>query len=176
MSTNRIKHLIAIAGLAAVLVTLAAVTLTSGAAPDSDTARQRAAKQRVAIVTKGVNNTSGSGHFVLTPLEGGAVKRDSGTDSAVWSDRVVMRDGQSVSITDGVEALEGKRGNLKVRFRIEWVEAGNGYNVGSGTWKVVHGTGQYAQIAGGGRGGHMWLDRGRGPWSGRNEGFLTLPS
>jgi hypothetical protein len=176
MPSNRIKYLIAIAGVVAVLVALAAVTLTSGAAPDPDTAKKPAAKQRVAIVTKGVDNASGSGDFVLTPLDGGAVTRDSGTDSAVWSDRDVMRDGQSVSITDGVETLEGKRGSLKVRFRIEWVEAGNGYHVGTGTWKVVRGTGQYAQLAGGGRGGHTWLDRGRGPWSGRNEGFLTLPS
>lgn len=60
-----------------------------------------------------------------------------------------------------------------IRSRIEYVAAANGYHVGTGTWKVVPGTGQCAQITGGGRRGDVYLDR--GPWSGRNEGFLTLP-
>ena len=55
----------------------------------------------------------------------------------------------------------------------EYVDGGNGYHVGIGTWKVVRGTGQYAQITGGGRSGTVWLDR--GPWSFRSEGFLILP-
>ena len=45
------------------------------------------------------------------------------------------------------------------RHRTEYVDGGNGYHVGTGTWKVVRGTGQYAQIAGGGRSGTVWLDR-----------------
>jgi hypothetical protein len=102
--------------------------------------------------------------------------RDSGTTSSVWSERIVMRAGQRIAIDDGVETLKGKRGSVRTRFRIEWVDAGNGYHVASSTWKVVRGTGRYAQIAGGGRGGGMWLERGKGPWSGRSEGFLTLPS
>jgi hypothetical protein len=48
-----------------------------------------------------------------------------------------MRDGQRVEITDGVETLEGGLGNLELQFRIAWVEAGNGYHVATGTWKVV---------------------------------------
>jgi len=177
VSTKRVKHLIAIALLAA-LVGLAAVALTSGAEPEPDAAKQRVANQRVAIVSKGVENPSGSGDFVLTPLEAGALKRDSGTTSSVWSERVVMRDGQRVAIDHGVETFEGKRGTLRTRFRIEWVEAGNGYHVATSTWKVVGGTGRYAQIAGGGRGGTMWrdLDRGPGRWSGRSEGFLAPQS
>ena len=174
MSTNRVKHLIAI-GLLAALVALAAVTLTSGAEPDPDVAKQRVAKQRVAIVSKGMANAAGAGEFVLAPLEDGALARDSGTTSATWSERVVMREGQRVAIDDGVETFEGKRGSLSTRFRIEWVEAGNGYHVATSTWRVVRGTGQYAEIGGRGRGGSMWLDRGAGPWSGRSEGILTLP-
>jgi hypothetical protein len=85
-----------------------------------------------------------------------------------------MREGQRVAIYDSiVETLKGKRGSLVIRSRIEYVDAGNGYHVGTGTWKVARGTGQYAQITGGGRRGDVYLDR--GPWSGRNEGFLTLP-
>ena len=84
-----------------------------------------------------------------------------------------MRNGQRVVVTDGVETLQGDRGILEVRFRIEWVGAGNGYRVGTGTWKVVRGTGRYSDITGGGQRGDMWLKRGRGPWTGRAEGFLV---
>jgi hypothetical protein len=171
MPANRVKYLIGIAGLAAVLVALAAVALTSGAKPGAD-----AERQRVAIVSEGVANPSGAGEFVLTPLRPGALRRDSGTGSSVWRERVVMRKGQRVAITTGTETLKGRRGSLTVRFRVEYVDAGNGYHVGTGTWKVVRGTGQYADIAGGGRRGDVWLERGRGPWSGRAEGLLTLPS
>ena len=175
MSTNQIQHLIA----AAVFVALAtAVTLTLVFILVSDAAESgpNAAKQRVAIVSKGVESDSGSGQFVLIPLGAGAVTRDSGTESAVFSKRFVLRAGQRVQITGGVETLKGQRGSLKLRFRIEWVEAGNRYHVGAGTWKIVRGTGQYAQLAGRGRRGDVWLDRGPGPWSGRSEGFLTQPS
>src|SRR5687768_2896955 len=175
MPTRPIKHLMAIAVLAAV-VALAVVALTSGAEPDSAPGKKRMSMQRVAIVSKGVQNASGAGEFALRPLEDGALDRDSGTVSAAWSERVVTREGQRVAIDTGVETLKGERGSLRTRFRIEWVRAGNGYFVGDGTWKVVRGTGQYAEIVGGGRGGHVWLERGRGPWSGRLEGVLSLPS
>jgi hypothetical protein len=153
----------------AVLVVLAAtVTLTSGAAAGSD-----AAKQRVAITSQAAKTTDVS-PFVLTPLQAGPLKRDSGTVSgALPAERVVMRGGQRVSIYEGVVTLKGKRGRLVTRYRSEYVDGGNGYHVGTGTWKVVRGTGQYARITGGGRSGHVWLDR--GPWSSRDEGFLALP-
>ncbi len=57
----------------------------------------------------------------------------------------MLRKGQRVAITDGVETLVGERGTLKLRFRIPWVEAGVGFTSGTGTWKVVRGTGQYAR-------------------------------
>jgi hypothetical protein len=150
----------------------AAVTLTSVAAASPDSA-----KQRVAIMTRGVANASGTATFVLTPLRVGALKRDSGSTGVEGSlppERVVMREGQTVSIYDPiVETLKGKRGTLVIRSRIEYVDAANGYHVGTGIWKVVRGTGQYARITGGGRRGDVYLDR--GPWSGRSEGFLVLP-
>jgi hypothetical protein len=99
--------------------------------------------------------------------------RDSGTMTAgVPPGRDVMREGQKITIYDDVATLKGKRGSLVIRYRAEYVDAGEGYHVGTGTWKVVRGTGQYAQISGGGRSGNVSLDR--GPWSSRDEGFLTL--
>lgn len=65
----------------------AAVTLTSVAS-----AGPAAAKQRVAIDAKILSR----GTFVLTPLQPGALKRDSGTFSGNWRsipEHVVMHDG-----------------------------------------------------------------------------------
>jgi hypothetical protein len=155
--------------LHAVLVALvAAVTLTSVAAAGPD-----AAKQRVAFTTQAAETTTVS-PFVLTPLQTGALKPDSGklvagSDNA----REVMREGQSVSIHDGVATFKGKLGSLVIRNRSEWVEAGNGYHVATDTWKVVRGTGQYAGVTGGGRGGSVWFER-TDHWSSHSEGFLTV--
>jgi hypothetical protein len=151
----------------AILAALAAaVMLTTGAAGGPD-----AARQRVAITTQAAQPTRVS-PFVLTPLQAGRLKRDSGKLTAsVPPERIVMRDGQRVSIYEGTSTLKGKLGSLVIRYRDEYVEAGNGYHVGTGTWKVVRGTGQYAQVTGGGRTGNVWLDR--GPWSSREEGVLT---
>jgi hypothetical protein len=153
----------------AILVALAAaVTLTTGAAAGPD-----ATKQRVAITTQAAQTTKVS-PFVLTPFRAGPLKADSGKLTSAFSPaRIVMRDGQKVSVYDGSATLKGKLGSLVIRYRDEYVEAGNGYHVGTGTWKVVRGTGQYAHLTGGGRTGNVSLDR--GPWSSRNEGFFTLP-
>lgn len=147
----------------------AAVTLTSVAA-----AGPAAAKQRVAFTTQAAQTTTIS-PAVFTPLQAGALKPDSGTvTGAIPPERVVIREGQRVSIYEGVGTFDGKRGTLVSRYRSEWFEAGNGYHVGTGTWKVVRGTGQYAKVTGGGRSGHVWLAR-TDRWSSRDEGFLTLP-
>jgi dipeptidyl aminopeptidase/acylaminoacyl peptidase len=76
-----------------------------------------------------------------------------------------VREGQRVQIVNWVTTLKGKRGSFVIRARIEHVEAGNGYHAGIGTWKFVRGTGQYAQVTGGGRVGNVWLEG--GPWSER---------
>ena len=154
----------------AVLVAIAAaVTVTSvgAAAPE-------AAKQRVTITAGGAWNSTSFGKFVLTPLRAGALKPDSGTETATWTTRDVTRDGQKVVISISVTTLEGKRGTLVIRQRVEGVGAGNGYEAAIGTWKVVRGTGQYAQVTGGGGAGWVTAARTR-TWSESQEGFLTVP-
>jgi hypothetical protein len=152
----------------AILVALAVVAaLTSLAAAGS-----QATKQRVAITMHAGAATPVS-PFVLTPLHAGRVKSDSGKQTgALPPERVIVRGGQSVSIYEGVTTLKGRRGSLVIRYRDEYVDAGNGYHVGTGTWKVVRGTGQYGRVTGGGRTGNVSLDR--GPWSSRQEGVLTF--
>ena len=151
---------------------MAAVTLTSVAAAGPD-----AAKQRVAINMK----IFPQGTFVLTPLQAGPLKRDSGTiNGTEISGNRVMRDGQQVTIYDGVVwTLTGKRGTLTIRDRNEWVDVSSentryGYppGVGIGTWKVVRGTGQYAGVVGKGRNGHAGLGT---SWLARYEGLLSVP-
>ena len=154
----------------AILVALvAAVTLTSVAAAGSE-----AAKQRVMITSQAAQTTQVS-PFVLTPLQVGVIKRDSGKliGGSNTADRVVMREGQEVTILENVSTFKGKRGSFVTRYHAEWVDAGNGYDVASATWKVMRGTGQYAKITGGGRAASVWNER-TDAWSSHMEGLLTL--
>lgn len=146
------------AQLAVLSALVAAVTLVSVAAAGPD-----GAKQRVAITVNKLDH----GEFVLTPLRVGALKRDSGTAFRVSK-------GSGV-VTRGTYTLEGKRGSLTIRERIEWAVVGSGYNVATGTWQIARGTGEYAHIAGGGRIAHVARDRPPPLWKARLEGFLTLP-
>jgi hypothetical protein len=152
----------------AILVALVAtIILTSVAA-----AGPEAARQRVAINMKIYPQKT----FVLTPLQAGHLKPDSGTINSTWLNirgRDVMRDGQKVTIYNGaVTTLTGKRGTLTIRDRNEWIDVGNDDQIAFGTWKVVRGTGQYAGIVGKGRQGHAGLGS---PWYARYEGLLTHP-
>ena len=94
------------ARVVALVVLAAAVTLTSVAA-----AGPAATKQRMAIDMKLYPQRT----FVLTPLQTGALKPDSGTISHNCLSilgRDVMRDGRRVTIYDGgVATLTGKRRN-----------------------------------------------------------------
>jgi hypothetical protein len=118
--------------------------------------------------------------FVLTPLGGVTLERDSGTVSGNWRSlpgRTVTRNGQRVTIYNALWTLEGGRGILTIRERNEWVDIGSDANrdgsndgVALGTWKVVRGTGEYAGLTGSGGSGHAGLGS---VWNARYEGFLT---
>ena len=159
----------------AVLVALVATIILASVAA----AGPEAAKQRVVIDMKIYPQKT----FVLTPMQAGVLKPDSGTISSNWlsiPERAVIRDGQRVGIYNGaVTTLTGKRGTLTIRDRNEWVFLENDANrdgeddgVGFGTWKVVRGTGQYAGIVGKGRNVHEGLGS---QWYAQYEGFLTRP-
>jgi hypothetical protein len=153
---------------AILVAVVAAITVTSVAAAGPEAANQRV------VITSQASRTTQVSPFTFTPLQAGALKVDSGKQIAESSSgRTVMREGQSLEIYDSVSTYKGKLGSLVIRHRTEYVYGGNGYHVGTGTWKVVRGTGQYAHITGGGRSGTAWLDR--GPWSFRDEGVLALP-
>jgi hypothetical protein len=154
----------------AIFVALAAAFMLTSVAAGSD-----AVKQRVMITSQAAQTTQVS-PFVLTPLQTGVIKRDSGKliGGSHATDRVVMREGQEVSIVDEVSTFKGKRGSFVTRYHAEWVDAGNGYHVASATWKVMRGTGQYAKITGGGRAASVWNER-TDAWSSHMEGVLTLP-
>jgi hypothetical protein len=145
----------------ALLVALAtAVALTSVATAGP-------AKQGVQIDLKFPGNT-----FVLRPLEPGAIKRDSGTQSCAREPvkRAVFRNGEEALALNCLVRLVGNRGNLVLHSRFTWIETGGAYDVATGTWQVVRGTGAYARITGSGRSAHVGtLGVGRS----RYQGFLT---
>ena len=148
----------------AVALAAAAITLTAVAA-----AGPVAAKQRIAI--QGTLTAAGSDTGVLTPLTSGAVGRDSVTlTGCCWSERTVMRDGQSIDINDPLLTFTGKQGSLVARSRVEWIDVGNGYFIGNHTWKVVRATGDYARLEGRGRGAVVGLPNGALKW--RFEGLI----
>jgi hypothetical protein len=142
----------------------AAITLTAVAA-----AGPVAAKQRIAI--QGQKASAGRDAGVLIPLTSGALGRDSvDLTACCWSNRSVMRDGQSIDVNDPILTFTGKHGTLMTRNRIEWIDIGNGYVVGNHTWKVVRGTGDYARLTGQGRGAVVELPNGALKW--RFEGLV----
>jgi hypothetical protein len=122
--------------VAALVAIAAAVTLVSIAA-----AGLEAMTQRVAIELSIIPERT----FVLDVQHTGPLKGDTGSITTVdkvlqETPRVVMRDGQRVSIYSGVWTLAGKRGTVTIRERNEWVGVGGGHGVAVGTWKFVRGT------------------------------------
>lgn len=153
--------------LQAMFVVLAAVVaLTSVAA-----AGPAATKQRIQIDMK-IHPTK---TFALATLQSGPLKRDSGTHACNGGDPddlgAVQRDGQEAFRWEcRAWTFTGKRGTLVLRSQFAWIEAGGPYNIATGTWKVVRGTGQYAGVTGGGRSAQVG---GTSTWLARYQGFLT---
>ena len=144
-----------------VAVVVACVTLTAVASAGGD-----ASKQRIAIQGQGVG-------FTLKPLGAGALESDSGSVAfCCWTTRTTIRDGQAVDITNGPQmTLVGRHGTLVARNRMEWLTVAGGYQLFTGTWKVVRGTGDYAGLSGGGGIAGIELPNGEVKW--RREGFVT---
>lgn len=147
----------------ALALAAAAITLTAVAA-----AGPVAAKQRIAIQG---TTAAGRDAGVLIPLTSGALGRDSGTlTGCCWSERTVIRDGQSIDINDPLLTFTLKQGSLVTRSRVEWIDVGSGYSIGNHTWTVVRGTGDYARLEGHGRGAVVGLPNGALKW--RFEGLV----
>jgi hypothetical protein len=148
-----------------VFTAIAGASLLLAAAPGANSDAKR---QHVTITT----TKPGIDAFTLTPRKSGPIQRDSGTaDYCCWSQKFMTRDGQTVEVNDPITTLRSKKGELVLRERIEWADAGNGYSIGTGTWKVIKGTGAYKNVTGSGRSASSWLPN--GPVSWRNDGFLT---
>jgi hypothetical protein len=113
--------------------------------------------------------------FALAPLTSGPLTRDSGTaTSGCWTRRFIQRGGQSVEVDNPRRTFEGKRVASAWRARITWVDLGRGYSVGTGTWKIVHGTGAYARVEEHGRIALITDASNHGPV--RAEGLVDLRS
>jgi hypothetical protein len=150
------KLKVAAAGMV-IVASIAAVSAASGGS----------GAQRLTITAK-----DGVGAFVLAPQTRGMVRRDTGTvEWCCWSRHYVTRDGQKAEINDPIATLTGSRGMLAIRFRIEWLDAGRGYTVGTSTWTVVRGTGAYAGMTGHGRAAQVWIPPDH-PASFRADGFV----
>ena len=148
--------LTAIAALAAAAVMLTAVASAGSAA----------AKQRVAIQVRG------GVFFVLRPMTAGAIEPDTGTVSfCCWTQRSVTRDGQAIDINNPQMTLTGKHGTLVARNQEGWIDVPDRVAIFTGTWKVISGTGDYAGLAGGGRGAGVQLANGN--IKAQFQGFLV---
>ena len=146
------------------MIAATVLTIVSAASPAGS-------KQRISITT-----AKGNGHsFVLTPLTAGPVSGDSGAASACcWTERFVIRDGQSSEINDPLKTYVGARGTFAMRLLINWVNAGHGLTIGTGSWKIVSGTGAYKHLRGTGRIAISWPDALSTWQSSRAEGLVYL--
>jgi hypothetical protein len=151
---------------AAVFIVAAAAVVTAVAIAGHD-----AAQQRIAITSPSGNSDA----FVLTPLTAGPIKRDSGTSTyCCWTRRFIHRDGQAIEINNPLRTLDGKRGTFTWRAHIEWVDLNSRYSIGTGTWRIVRGTGAYAHLEGHGRIGIVTAGADGHGLADRAEGLVDL--
>lgn len=154
------KVLIA-AALSIVVATLA------GVATAGPSAKPR--QQRIAIA---LDKAPG---FVLTPLTAGPIRGDSGTWTACcWTDRSVIRDGQSASIDDPTLTFKGKRGTFTWHAKVTFVNLDNDYTVATAVWKIASGTGAYAHLQGHGRQAFVLRTDAKGNLADKVEGLMSL--
>ena len=154
-----------------VLVVLAAAAMT---VVSTVSAGSVASKQRIMLEQKhrfGVPD----GTFVFYTLTPGPLKVDSGRYALAAAERpYIIRGGQRIAVYTAIETLTGQRGTFVIRWRVEFVGAGNGSTVGTGTWSLIRGTGAYVGAKGGGRLAVVVMTPG-GLTHSQFEGFLSAP-
>ncbi len=150
------------------VVVAATVVAVAAAAPS-------AARQRVAI--DGKVSSPESGTFTFVPLTSAALKKDSGKVISAGNNQpppgVVRSNGQTVWTFGNTASYTGANGTLKVLERLALVAAGRNYNVVTGTWKVISGTGAYEGFRGGGTVAAVQSPSGTVFF--HEEGYLTKP-
>ncbi len=162
------KRILSAPMLVAVAVLALIVTSTLSASPELG-------QQRIMLVQKNRHDTP-FGTFVFYVLTPGPLGLDSGTFTLAAAEKpFVTRDGQRAAVYVGVETLTGKRGSLDLRWRVEFVGAGDGATVGTGRWSLVRGRGAYAGMTGAGRLAMVVMTP-RGFTSAQFEGLLRPPS
>jgi hypothetical protein len=82
-----------------------------------------------------------------------------------------VRDGQAIDIDNPQMTLRGKHGTIVAQDINNYIDLPDGWAVFTGTWNVVHATGVYAGLAGGGRLAGVALANGL--TKAQFEGFLT---
>jgi hypothetical protein len=146
---------------------LVAAATAAGVATAGPSAKPR--QQRIAIA---LDKAPG---FVLTPLTAGPIRRDSGTWTACcWTDRSVIRDGQSASIDDPTLTFKGKRGTFTWHAKVTFVDLDNDYTVATAVWKIASGTGAYALLEGHGRQALVFRTDAHGNLADKVEGLMSL--
>ncbi len=132
---------LALAALATVAMTVASTV----------SAASQAREQRIMLEQKHRFGAE-TGTFVLYGLTEGPVDLDSGRYTIVAAEKpYIVRRGQRAAVYVAVETLTGKRGTFSIRWRVEFVGAGEGATVGTGSWSLLRGTGRYTGLTGGGR-------------------------
>ena len=156
-------------GLIGGLALVAAVVLAAAGHGSSLAKRQGVVIQ---ITAKDTDPGLGTGTFKLIAGPG-TLDADRGTVSyAEGIYRQGIEAGQSFELGRGTDMLTGKAGTLVIRRNDRLVSAGP-YQVVTGPWTVVGGTGVYAGVRGGGR--HAAVGRPSGSTYVQYEGVLTTP-
>jgi hypothetical protein len=157
-------------------MTIAAVVGCALLVPVAAPGEIDAKRQRIAIEVK-LPLDAAKGTFTLLTLTSGSLDRDTGSTTftsgptPAFIGRIVR--GQRVDRFRGTTMLTSKRGTLVLRLQQDFVSAGNKYQVATGTWSVVSGSGQYAGLAGGGSVAAVLPASGRYGFA-SHEGFVNL--
>ena len=127
------------------LIAAGAIAVAATAMAGLATAGGAATNQEIAFTYANGN----AAKMTLTPLTSGSVVADHGSTSwCCWSQKTIQQDGEQLDVNNPLATFVGTRGSLTWREQITWRDLTNGYSIATGTWKIVHGTGAYAGVAG----------------------------